>query len=117
MCVWIYCSAVYIYIVYIIDGSRKKVHRKKAHRKQAQRKKAHRKKAHAEKTHKEKKRSRKKTQIQLYQQIITFVYCGISVSYNFKYENVCYLITNSLAFPAKERIQVKQQEYSNKNNQ
>ena len=111
-------SCLYIYIVYIKEGSRKKVHWKKAHRKQA-----HRKKSAQEKSARGKKRTRKKsavgkkTQIQLYQQIITFVYCGISVSYNFKYENVCYLITNSLAFPAKERIQVKQQEYSNKNNQ
>ena len=48
-----------------------------------------RKRAHAEK-----KRIRKQAQIKLYQQIIIFVYCGISVSYNCKYENVCYLITN-----------------------
>ena len=46
-------------------------------------KKRKRKKGHVEKNALGKNPSRKKAQIQLYLQIITFVYCGISVSYNF----------------------------------
>ena len=83
------------------------------------RKKAHRKNAHAEKRargkkriRKKKKRCRKKNADTIILTDHTFVYCGLPVSYNFKYKNVCYL-----AFLAKEKIQVKQQEYSNKNHQ
>ena len=67
-----------IYWVLGKKGTRRKRNRKKRIRKKRIRK----------------KRSGKKAQIQLYLQIITFVYCGISVSYNFRYKNVCYLITN-----------------------
>ena len=96
------CSVSYL------SGSRKKAHCKKRTGKKRTGKKRTgkkriRKRAHAEKSALEKKsprgkkRSSKKAQSAADTIILTdhtFDYCRISVSYKFKYENVCYVITN-----------------------